>query len=91
MAKLRKQKLKLRKCYVLREIEVSGLADVKKGDIFRMSKCSPRDPVSEDEWCIADQDAAPHKPRGNSVVTCTRISFVKDVAGRSTFRGKGHG
>lgn len=66
----------IRRCYVLNEVEVP-MNTIKAGDIFRMSKASSSDPIDEDQWMFADEDANINQDFDDQVaVKATPIMFV---------------
>ena len=71
--------MKLRKCFVLREVEVS-LIDIKADDIYRLEKAGPEDPVSSNQWMIAESNAVACDPPGNVAVKSQNVALVP-VAG----------
>jgi len=77
--------LKLRKCFVLKEVEID-MDKLKKGDVFRLGKASQEDCVNEDQWSLAKTDSYPAKPDGNSGVDANHLEFVEVPTPRINFK-----
>ena len=77
----KKKKLKLRPCFVLKEVKVS-MKDLKKGDIFRLGPASSEDVFANEptEYCLVLTDAVPTPPDGNYVVGCEALAFTRTVS-----------
>lgn len=65
----------LRKCYVLREIEVDML-EIEKGDLFRLDKATPDDTVDPSQIYLAEESAS-KTDTGGVNLSASPIGFVK--------------
>ena len=72
-------KKKLRKVWVLREVEIK-FEDLKKGDVFRLGKANPKDCVNEQQWSRAVDDPfyPPRSDKKHGIET-KEIAFVECV------------
>lgn len=62
---MEKQKFKMRKCFVLREVPIK-FKDLRKGDVFRLALASENDEVDLG-WGIAQTDAEGPPPHSAQV------------------------
>lgn len=68
----------MRKCFVLREVEVP-MEELKKGDVFRLEPATPDDAVNvgHHEYSLAKNNASKlENEEWNCVVEASNISFV---------------
>lgn len=80
MAKKKKptKKIKYRKCFVLREVEID-MGKVVEGDIFRLGKATKTDCVNEEQWYVATTKAKACKPKGNYEVNSKPVAFIEQL------------
>jgi len=80
--KLKDKKVKPKMCLVLREVEIP-MAEIKKGDLFKIKKHKPKDKINESQIYLAKRDAK--LIDGNPTIELDFMYLCRILHGQLTF------